>query len=1295
MAGCHALCFLTSGDVQSPCGLDVESRGHVSIATLTEGGRFANQLFRYAAVKLYAFPQACRAAIPEWEGRQLFGLDDRSSKGLVFHRLTYAGFSEEDRKLWELDDPPIDIDLAGYFQELPECWRKHRPLLRRLFQLPPEQRGAIDAWRDDVTRGGRRTLVAIHVRRGDYKTLQLKDTPWFRIVPEEWYLQWLRNIWPTLREPLLFVATDDPDAILPVFQEFEMVRGPSGSMAGSMAPALPEHVLDFEILRRADRLAICNSSYSRMAAILAPDSQQCVLPSFGTQAFEPYDPWTDSAFWARFADAWSRTHLRGARHEGPVEPAAIFIDLSDLLHHLFHHTTLSGIQRVQCEILRNLLEIAHTPPVRFVVFRKQGGMATIDASALLHVIDDLRFGTTPRAEIESGLVALLDGAVPCTVSSQEVFLTLGAFWNMKGIGGRLQELKNSGVLIGVFIHDILPIVAPEYFDTRETVVFVKGVSELLTFADFIFTTSSYNQECLAAHLASRNLGPLPIHLVPLSHEFPAPIESNISSAVAGVIETDFVLAVGTIEARKNPGYLFNIWKMLVRSGRPNVPCLVFAGRKGWLVQDVLDQMKACNYLGGKILLLHNVTDCELDLLYRNCMLTMFPSFIEGWGLPVGESLAHGKICLCSGTGGIRQAGGELGDYIDPYNAHDGYQQLVRYLDDPELRDRREREIAERFEPRRWRTVTDDLLSSTRALASQVKPFEGVAAVELPPDRYLPIGSEAVTIGTDGVDARLSTELICVSGWRPPEAAGVRAAQPSAMIRFRTDAAAGTGINLALRLAAYGRDFRLRIRAGSGAETEVSLSRGAERLAVLSCAVEPGQLVTAQLSLSGEASGEAIDAARRDQSPGAPCWILKGILYFDPKRVAGDVLSPSGVSCEPAAPAAGSGLLLRSCAMGERRRAASLTAFLQAANSYWTSSDTADRAAPIFADEADRQTFDSGCGKAADAPQVGRVQDSVRLIRRTDQFVAMSRFSEGSVFDRVGVWRALGYLQHPPAGTAPWLSKEGDGIRISEDVLATAPVYNESCLIFYNGNLHNYYHWLVEGLLCLDILSRTLEPTLNLKILLPKSMDVHAVLDHRETLRALGFGGHASEEVASPIVRVREAIWVDSDLVQYMPAPYLKNFQQRIAARYAGQRGPRKRRLLVARRGVHRSIRNIGQVQDLLSRYSFETVYLEGMSMADQILLFQSAEFIIGPHGAGLANLLFCEPGTKVIEFMPMVEFRPFFWVISEKLGLVHGLQFCDPAAGQGFQDAIHVDTGKLETLMRRMETHLVSRRPVT
>ena len=250
------------------------------------------------------------------------------------------------------------------------------------------------------------------------------------------------------------------------------------------------------------------------------------------------------------------------------------------------------------------------------------------------------------------------------------------------------------------------------------------------------------------------------------------------------------------------------------------------------------------------------------------------------------------------------------------------------------------------------------------------------------------------------------------------------------------------------------------------------------------------------------------------------------------------------------------------------------------------------------------------------------------------------------------------------------------------------ITKEPYLIFYNGNLHNYYHWLVEGLLGLDVLSQALGRNSSLKIVMPKSMDIAAVFDHRGTLPAAGFGEYDVVEVGANLIRVQEAIWVDSDLVEFMPAPHLKDFQKRIAAMYAGVRSPRTRRLLVARKGPTRTIHNIEQLQAFLSRYDFETVYLEGLSMLDQILLFQSAEFIISPHGAGLANLLFCEPGTKVIELMPCAEVRPFFWLISGKLDLVHGMQFCNPVADQNFQAAIQVDIGKLEALIRMVNAHL-------
>jgi capsular polysaccharide biosynthesis protein len=126
---------------------------------------------------------------------------------------------------------------------------------------------------------------------------------------------------------------------------------------------------------------------------------------------------------------------------------------------------------------------------------------------------------------------------------------------------------------------------------------------------------------------------------------------------------------------------------------------------------------------------------------------------------------------------------------------------------------------------------------------------------------------------------------------------------------------------------------------------------------------------------------------------------------------------------------------------------------------------------------------------------------------------------------------------------------------------------------------------------------------------------------------------------------------------------------------------------VARKGTTRKIHNQEQVEIFLSRYGFETVYLEGMSTRDQILLFQSAEFIIGAHGAGLSNLLFCEAGTKVIELSPASEMRPFFWMISDKLDLVYGLQFCPTVAERDFQSSIIVDVHKLESLLRMVDAH--------
>lgn len=1290
--GGEARCFLASDAVRSPHGLGTASRGSITMSSLGSNGQFANQLFQYAFLKLYALRHGATAAAPAWLGRELFDLDDSACGSAELPRLHFQAFTKDGRELWDRENPPLDVDLWGYFQETPECWREHRPLLRRMFQLSADRREAFDTWRSEVTRGGRRTLVAIHVRRGEYRRLQLKEMPWFQLIPEDWYIAWLRAIWPTLCDPVLFVATDEPNEVLPSFTEFEHVSFPFGSIVQSV----PDYVREFEMLKRADYLAIANSSFSRMAAILGLATQKCFIPSFQTRAFQPYEPWIDRGFWARFANK------RGT-HVARFSDVMIHFEVSDLLFYLREHATLTGIQRVQCEILRNLVRVGKEQSIQAVVRDESGQPWVVDFSALQTVLERIQTGGVHGVEIDRLYSMLFGSAVPLFVRPHDVFLITGAFWGSRGIGAFLQQLKNSGAVVGVYIHDILVVTDPEFFVVRDAKIFAKGLFEIMAFADFVITTSEANKRALSAYMAGRGPKVLPLQVVSLAHELSQPAAcGDLSSVVGDICQEEYVLCVGTIEVRKNPSYLFNIWRLMIRSGRAAVPKLVFVGRRGWLTDDFVEQLKSSNYLDGRVVILDKVSDIELAALYRHCLLTFFPSWAEGWGLPVGESLAYGKVTIASSVGAIREVGGDLADYVDPYNPHAGLDVLLRYLDDADLRRRRECEISLRFAPRSWRTVAADFLEAVGTLQHCVARDNGIAAITLPPSKYLAIGSEPGEVSADALAGELSADLICIEGWLPPDGWTVWASEPMTLVRFRVDAPVGSRVHLTLRLCARTHHpCRIRISTDAGADTEVTVSHGLDRLAVLSCLVTADSLIWARMATV------ATPGSRSDDT-GAPGWGLRGLIYFRSGMAAAATTEPIGTEPKsnepivdrlwegqrklepPEAEARRAGpqsavsqaldILLRIRPLDENSRAFSFNMFSNTTNCYFSSSWEHYHDAPIFADRADQQMFFK-----AQRHAVGAAKDELKLIRRCDQYVSTTRFSEGAVFDRAGVSRAFGYLHTSPP--IPWLSSEPNGIRVSEAALAAAPFYDQSYLIFYNGNLHNYYHWMVEGLLSLDVLSRMLSREPNVNLVLPKTMDIHAVIDHRDSLRALGLDRYPIVEAPPNLIRVREAIFIGTDSVQSMPAPCLQDFQQRVAALYARSPGPRNRRLLVARKGPTRKMHNLAAVQDFLGQFGFETIYLEGMAIAEQIVMFQSAEFIIGAHGAGLANLLFCHPGTKVIEFMPESEVRPFFWLISEKLGLVHGMQFCPLVEEHSFQSSVIVDVDKLEALYRMVDAH--------
>lgn len=97
---------------------------------------------------------------------------------------------------------------------------------------------------------------------------------------------------------------------------------------------------------------------------------------------------------------------------------------------------------------------------------------------------------------------------------------------------------------------------------------------------------------------------------------------------------------------------------------------------------------------------------------------------------------------------------------------------------------------------------------------------------------------------------------------------------------------------------------------------------------------------------------------------------------------------------------------------------------------------------------------------------------------------------------------------------------------------------------------------------------------------------------------------------------------------------------------------RSKRLYISRANANqRRLLNEDEILAKLVQLGFTSVDPGTLSVKEQIRLFASAETIVAPHGAGLANLAFCSPGTKVVELFSPVYTPVYYWMLSQYAGL--------------------------------------------
>jgi glycosyltransferase involved in cell wall biosynthesis len=180
---------------------------------------------------------------------------------------------------------------------------------------------------------------------------------------------------------------------------------------------------------------------------------------------------------------------------------------------------------------------------------------------------------------------------------------------------------------------------------------------------------------------------------------PPPLD-EIAPLPASLRSGKFALFVSTIEPRKGHATMLTAWERLLARRLPQQHDfrLVFVGRPGWMVDDVLRRLKTPPW---GVVYLSGCADRELGALYRHAAFCCYPSQYEGYGLPLIEAFARGKAVMSSSGGALPETAEPFAPCLNPLDIDAWTATLGDWIEHPELVAAREREIAEHFRHPDW------------------------------------------------------------------------------------------------------------------------------------------------------------------------------------------------------------------------------------------------------------------------------------------------------------------------------------------------------------------------------------------------------------------------------------------------------------------------------------------------------------------------------------------------------------------------------------------------------------------
>ncbi|WP_245431228.1 glycosyltransferase [Rhodoplanes roseus] len=297
-----------------------------------------------------------------------------------------------------------------------------------------------------------------------------------------------------------------------------------------------------------------------------------------------------------------------------------------------------------------------TQVARFGALHRLAGSSVLSAARLRRALRRRRSPTIHRSPA--------DVAPPLQVGSGDVLVSVTNPWD--DVPARVfQALRDRGARVVLVVHDLMVWETPHWTAGRDPRDYSDNMLSVIAAADRLVAVSRATAAGVERAMASigRQVPPMAVARSAGLQPNAAPYGAAPAGFEGG---RPFVVYCSTIEVRKNHIMLLHLWERL-RGVLPadRLPVLVFVGRWGWCVDTVRLTIERNWRLAPHLRILEDVPDETLLWLYRHARFCVFPSFTEGFGLPVAESLAAGTPVVVSDHPALIEASEGLMPAIDP------------------------------------------------------------------------------------------------------------------------------------------------------------------------------------------------------------------------------------------------------------------------------------------------------------------------------------------------------------------------------------------------------------------------------------------------------------------------------------------------------------------------------------------------------------------------------------------------------------------------------------------------------